>query len=211
MTNDKWNTAGDPAAMLRWCGHHTSDRKLRLFAAACARQVCHLLTDPRSLAALEVAERYADGLATVEELTAASDAAGDAASDAASAAWYAASAASAAASDAAGDAAGDAANAARSAAWDAAWAAAREAQCALLRDVYNPQLRPGEWTPAWVTVDARGIAQAIYAGRDFTHLPILADALEDAGCTYHEMLAHLRSPGPHVRGCWALDLVLGKK
>jgi hypothetical protein len=54
------------------------------------------------------------------------------------------------------------------------------------------------------------LATAIYAGRTFDELPVLADALEDAGCTDAELLGHLRSPGPHVRGCWAVDLVLGK-
>jgi hypothetical protein len=54
------------------------------------------------------------------------------------------------------------------------------------------------------------LAEAIYAERTFDRLPILADALEDAGCFEERVLSHLRSPGPHVRGCWALDLVLGK-
>jgi hypothetical protein len=118
------------------------DRAIRLYAVWCARQVQHLMTDPRSLAALDVAERYADGLATDEELSAARDAArnaaGDAARDAAgaaagAAAWNAAGAAAwDAARDAAGDAARDAAGAAaraaaRNAAGAAAWDAARDA------------------------------------------------------------------------------------
>jgi hypothetical protein len=55
------------------------------------------------------------------------------------------------------------------------------------------------------------LARTIYAERTFDHLPILADALEDAGCTEADLLSHLRSPGPHVRGCWSLDLVLGRE
>jgi hypothetical protein len=54
------------------------------------------------------------------------------------------------------------------------------------------------------------LAQAIYDERAFDRLPILADALLDAGCDNEELLAHLRSEGPHVRGCWAVDLILGK-
>jgi hypothetical protein len=54
------------------------------------------------------------------------------------------------------------------------------------------------------------LALSIYDNRSFTELPLLADALEDAGCTDAELLGHLRSPGPHVRGCWAVDVVLGK-
>jgi hypothetical protein len=55
------------------------------------------------------------------------------------------------------------------------------------------------------------LAQAIYEERDLQRLAVLADALEDAGCDSAEVLGHLRSEGPHVRGCWALDLVLGKR
>ena len=54
------------------------------------------------------------------------------------------------------------------------------------------------------------LAQAIYEERDLRRLPVLADALEDAGCEDADLLGHLRGPGRHVRGCWALDLVLGK-
>ena len=117
-----------------WClravnGH---DREIRLYAVWCARQVQHLITDPRSLAALDVAERYAHGLATDEELAAAWDAAGDAARYAAwdaagDAAWDARAAAGAAAWDAAGYAAWDAAGAA---AWDARAAAGDGAEWA---------------------------------------------------------------------------------
>jgi hypothetical protein len=127
-----------------WClravpGH---DREKRLYAVWCARQVQHLLTDPRSMAALDVAERHANGLASDDELDAAWDAARAAAGAAAwDAVWDAARAAAgaaarAAAGDAAWDAAGDAAgDAAWDAAGDAAWDAAMDAQAAELRRV----------------------------------------------------------------------------
>ena len=109
-----------------------TDAQLRLFAVRCARRVQHLMTDPRSLAALDVAERYARGEATDKELAEARAAAWDAAdaADAArAAAWAAARAAAwAAARAAAWDAAWDAAWAAASASADAAWAAARDAE-----------------------------------------------------------------------------------
>jgi hypothetical protein len=54
------------------------------------------------------------------------------------------------------------------------------------------------------------LAHLIYDQRRFTDLPVLADALEEAGCTDQTILDHLRGPGPHVRGCWAVDLLLGK-
>src|SRR5262249_28872382 len=67
-----------------------------------------------------------------------------------------------------------------------------------------------DW-PTWSGGAVRKLAQAIYDGRSFEELPILADALEEAGCTDPDILSHLRGPGPHVRGCWVVDLVLGKE
>jgi hypothetical protein len=55
------------------------------------------------------------------------------------------------------------------------------------------------------------LAQGIYEDRAFDRLPVLADALEEAGCDNAEILSHCRGPGPHVRGCWAVDLSLGKE
>jgi hypothetical protein len=63
---------------------------------------------------------------------------------------------------------------------------------------------------AWSDATVRELARAIDDDRAFDRLPLLADALEDGGCPDAELLGHLRGPGPHVRGCWAVDLVLGK-
>jgi hypothetical protein len=79
-----------------------------------------------------------------------------------------------------------------------------------VRDVFGNPFRRVGVEPAWLTPDVRALAQALYAGREFERLPILADALEDAGCTAQAILDHLRGPGEHVRGCWVLDLLLGK-
>ncbi len=84
------------------------------------------------------------------------------------------------------------------------------AQTELLRDIFGNPFRPVTFDPAWRTEAAVGIAQAAYDSRKFGNLPILADALQDAGCDHPDILAHLRGPGPHVRGCWVVDLVLGK-
>lgn len=62
----------------------------------------------------------------------------------------------------------------------------------------------------WTLGEAR-FAKSIYDNHDFAAMPVLADALEEAGCQEEELLRHLRNPGPHVRGCWALDRVLGKE
>ena len=80
-----------------------------------------------------------------------------------------------------------------------------------LRDIFGNPFRPVALDPAWRTANVVGIAQSIYEERAFDRLPILADALEDAGCTNADMLNHCRQPGDHVRGCWPVDLVLGKK
>src|SRR5205085_12433942 len=81
-------------------------------------------------------------------------------------------------------------------------------QAALLRDIVGNPFRPVALDPAWRTAAVVGLAEAIYAGRAFDRLPILADALEDAGCDNPDVLAHCRGPGPHVRGCWVVDLIL---
>jgi hypothetical protein len=68
--------------------------------------------------------------------------------------------------------------------------------------------------PSWLTWHSGllvSIARQTYASRDFLDMPILADALEEAGCTNQEILAHSRSGGEHARGCWVVDLVLGKE
>jgi hypothetical protein len=86
-------------------------------------------------------------------------------------------------------------------------------QCDLLRDVFGNPFRPVAADPAWLRWNDRTVvkvARAIYEERAFERLPVLADALEDAGCTEEAILAHLRGPGPHVRGCWALDLLRGE-
>jgi hypothetical protein len=79
-----------------------------------------------------------------------------------------------------------------------------------IRDIFVNPFRPVAINPAWLTSTALALAQGIYDDRAFDRLPILADALQDAGCENNDILAHCRSVGPHVRGCWVVDLVLGK-
>jgi hypothetical protein len=83
-------------------------------------------------------------------------------------------------------------------------------QAELLREIVGNPFRPVAVLPGWLSADALRLATYSHVHRAFEQLPIVADALEDAGCTDESILAHLRSPGPHVRGCWALDLILGK-
>jgi hypothetical protein len=104
--------------------------------------------------------------------------------------------------------------------WTAAWIAEKRAQCHLLRDIfgnpYRQKIVEPEW-PAWKGGTARRLAQEAHDGRslptgtlDVATLAVLADALEEAGCTNADILDHRRRPGVHVRGCWVIDLLLGK-
>jgi hypothetical protein len=87
-------------------------------------------------------------------------------------------------------------------------------QCELLRCIFGDPFRPLTSLPpsvlAWNDGTVVKLAGAIYEERAFDRLPMLADALEDAGCRDAEILAHLRHPGPHARGCWVVDLLTGR-
>ena len=83
----------------------------------------------------------------------------------------------------------------------------------LVHDIFGNPFRPvcvsSSWL-AWNDGAIRKMAQVVYDDRAFDRLPLLADALEDAGCTDADILSHCRTPGEHVRGCWVVDLLLGK-
>src|SRR5262249_45593902 len=80
-----------------------------------------------------------------------------------------------------------------------------------LRDIVGNPFRPVTLDPEWLTSTFFAIARGMYEPRNFTPMPILADALQDAGCDSEDILDHCRQPGEHVRGCWVVDLILGKK
>jgi len=84
-------------------------------------------------------------------------------------------------------------------------------QAALLRDIFGNPFRPVTLDREKVTPTVVTLAQGMYESRDFSAMPILADALEDACCDYGGVLDHCRSNGPHVRGCWVVDAVLNKE
>jgi hypothetical protein len=100
-------------------------------------------------------------------------------------------------------------------AWKAAWAtreqdvyAERSAQFDLLREIAGPSWTDPSW-PQWRTTDVLALARGIQRDQAFDRLPILADALQDAGCGDENVLTHCRRPGGHVRGCWVVDLAMG--
>lgn len=81
----------------------------------------------------------------------------------------------------------------------------------VLRDIFGNPFRPVALDPAWLSwnnATVSALAQSIYCDRAFDRIPILADALEDGGCHDPDILGHCRGPGPHVRGCWVVDLLL---
>jgi hypothetical protein len=211
MTEAEWLACIDPIPMLEFIKGKVSDRKLRLFAVACCRRVWHLLVDERSREAVAVAERFADGVATEQELEGVRQVA-----------WEF-SLHTVHENEAFFDLGADALNAADVPAWTAEWSvepvrvviAAQRAlgsteqaeHSRLLRCVVNP-FRSAPIHP----IGGRGtkLAEGIYAERAFDRLPRLADALEEAGCTDAEILDHCRVQTSHVRGCWVIDLLLGK-
>jgi hypothetical protein len=87
---------------------------------------------------------------------------------------------------------------------------ARRRQDAIFRDLVGNPFLPVQFDSSWRTADVLGLARSLYEGGAFDRLPILADALMDAGCADDAILSHCRGPGPHTRGCWVIDLVLGK-
>jgi hypothetical protein len=198
---------------------------LRLLACACCRQVWDLLRAPDSRRAVEVAERYADGAASAVELgRARANAIKAADSGEHQAAWAAYWAATTKASGplwnafaAAGGAMTRRAAAGfaydHAAAWDASQAMGNRDQVALIHEVvgnpFHPALPRAEWL-TWGNGTIPAMARAIYEERAFHLLPILGDALEEAGCADPRWLEHSRDPrGQHVPGCWLLDALAG--
>jgi hypothetical protein len=204
--------------------HHKSsrsDRKRRLLACACARRVLTFLDDPRFTRAIECCEQYADatiGWRAMLELrkvvrTARHDADSvgcDEHTHLAAGAVEAATAKNFMNFKMALEAAQHSMGARSRPAFSEACAIEQTHQVQLARDIFGNPFRPVAFDPSWRTSTAIALAEGIYADRTFDRLPILADALEDAGCGAADLLTHLRGDGPHVRGCWALDLVLGK-
>jgi hypothetical protein len=202
--------------MLDFVQGRVSERKLRLFAAACARLMWDRLPVGLLGDAVETAERFADGLATDEERRSfahrlynqpAEQFAG------AGGALFPKDRENFSAYGLALLAVNDMRILSRmpgTTGWMMGRLTRGDRQPHLLRDILGNTFRPVTADPAWLTSGIIATAEAIYTERAFDRLPILADALEDAGCDNADLLTHLRGDGPHVRGCWAVDLVLGK-
>jgi hypothetical protein len=218
MTEQEWLTCADPREMIRWHYPSMRTRKQNLFDIHYCRHyyvmVAGIDLEPMLF---ESWERYAEGIASIEELE-----------------WKPHSLFTKLQSDSSDNF------------WEE-WDKQRRSEAFiryycwlsdLLRDIVGNPFQPVVFDPNWLTTTIVAIARGIYESRDFSPMPLLADALQDAGCENEEILSHCRSArnfspmplspkvkiqdanedflngsrfaGPHVRGCWVVDLILGK-
>jgi hypothetical protein len=223
MTEDEWLACDDPQRMLEFLRVRLlSDRKLRLFSVACCRVLWGLFNHPASRTAIEVAERFADEPSLQDELDSAFDSV-DGLFD----------------PDGEPNIESQLACAVCEAPPNAGWVmrgiqvlpsrrtrfrglARPKAHLKLLRDIFGNPFQPSTRLQSavftWNDSTIPRIAEGIYDERrmpegtfDTGRLAILSDALLDAGCDNEDLIAHCRSPGTHVRGCWAIDQILAKE
>jgi hypothetical protein len=204
MTESDWMTCNDAAAMLEALRDRTGDRKMRLFACACARDIWSQLSDADSRRAVEVAERFADGSASLEQLR-----------DAGNLAYDVAWSRGFSGDDARADYVAE--GTAREFSVHAAYQAIQHRLGSqllgdIVREIFGNPFRSVVIDPTWLDYEGarvRRLAQAIYDARAFEQAPELARALAAAGCVDETLLTHLGLGQAHYRGCWALDAVLG--
>lgn len=228
MTEEEWLRSADFKAMLTFVRDKVSERKIRLFAAACGQRNLHRMKERHYRNIMEVEERYAAGMTPIEAVVLTYDEICDDMGDALDAAHFDPYENAVILADSAAECAHHFGSTAEE---------VRLTQCDLLRDVVGNPFRPpgirvsssrlprrlldlarvllgpGTAHRPWTLrndSDLVAMAQTIYNERSFEKLPALADELEKAGCTDDVVLKHCRHPGPHVRGCWVVDLLLGK-
>jgi len=221
MTEEEWLKCTNIKKMFEGFPEAMSERKSRLFALACCYHVWHLTNDKRLLHHLDIAElvadckvvasRYPDDVYKAAEAGAfqvlnehrapSLHAIALAVINAAFPTWL----------PSMGSNVSKMTQDAKFAHDKVTRRIGAQYQADLLRDIFGNPFRPIFADPAWLTPTAVAIATAIYADRAFDRMPILADALEEAGCTNSDVLLHCRGDGPHVRGCWVVDLLLGKE
>jgi hypothetical protein len=205
MTEEEWLLWAEAERMLDFVESRTTQRKLRLVVVACCRKLWADLPDEESRWAVEVGERFADGLATEENREAARQAAGRHLTLPVRAVEKPLRGCGAIFREIEAKV-----TAAQSGSNIEQEFAEQEQWCQLLRDIFGNPFRWVGFNPAWRTDTAVALARQLYESRDFSAMPILADTLQDAGCDDTEILGHCRGPGPHVRGCWVVDRVLGR-
>jgi hypothetical protein len=212
MTEAEWLGTKNPMLMLfALFRRQDLHRKLRLYACACCRHKAVVLDDPIWWEALAVVDAAADGLVGPEGVRTARENMKQ---------WSRQEPRMLERLEIDPDAfSPDPGSAAYSATWLVARAPLSETErpevrllVQIIRDIFGNPFRPVTFPPEWRTSTAVALASRMYESRDFGAMPILADALQDAGCDNNDILAHSRDETkPHVRGCWVVDLVLGKE
>jgi hypothetical protein len=223
MSEEEWLAGVSASRMLqtvnRYAGGRALARKCRLLTCHLLRRVARLTPDPQFLHAVEVAERHQEGDATLAEVAAAVH-------EASRHHWTGLDPVSTGLAKAVGSflalqPLAGASSAAGACVWaygigrgpvtDASTERASAEIAPLIRCVFGNPFRQVAVAATWRTATAIGLARGMYDTKDFGAMPILADALEDAGCDAADVLAHCRDPrAGHVRGCWVVDQVLGR-
>ncbi len=225
MTEAEWLCCPHPDKMLRYLDGKVSDRKFWLFACSCCRLIWHRFSDWRIRRVVEAAELFADGRDAGEHLAAARSAVNVSGKAGVGGFVHLLDETRSGST---------AAHRCISGIWSvmakrpirlntypslysggvAGWEPLCQKLVLLVHDIAGNPFSPVSPDPAWLKANggaAVRIAREIYEDRAFNLMPILADALEDAGCTNEQVLAHCRKEGFHARGCFVLDLVLDRK
>ncbi|WP_246523022.1 hypothetical protein [Gemmata palustris] len=213
MTEAEWLTCVELKPMWSALPLETCLRKSRLFMIACCRRHFHRAVDQECKEAIEVAERFADGSEQLQTLTRLGEQIPPSDQDdygmpppfPAAARWITR---------------GEFTQSkdirflmdqVTLLMQDAGGRGEQAAQATLLLDIFGNPFRPIALESEWLTSTVLALAEGIYQDRAFDRMPILADALQDAGCDSDDVLTHCRGPGPHVRGCWVVDVLTGRK
>jgi hypothetical protein len=196
MTEEEWLSCEDPKMMLKYLPRSATDRKLRLFVCGCWRASwARLKKSEGAQEIIEAIEGNVDGLVNYQDVDRmVNTASAKCRRPPRSILYYV------------------------TFAWEQDVFLAAHSACthskndpryfsSLLRDIFP--FHPITLSPSWLTSTVSALAHQMYDSRDFSAMPILADALMDASCDNETILTHCRGPGPHVRGCFVIDLLTG--
>jgi hypothetical protein len=218
MTEAEWLASDSPTQMLKFMKDKASERKLRLFSVALARTLWNQM-NPVMRESVDAGELFADGVILCDEVSVvakkleqwAQDGINDsggirnwrkAMTPEMMSCFFLASMGHHPKTE-----------------WILMWEknlyyriaskTNRLIQPTLLREVFGNPFSPVTLNPSWLAPTVLTLANGIYEEKAFDRMPILADALQDAGCDNEDILNHCRQPGEHVRGCWVVDLLTG--
>lgn len=204
MTEEEWASCCDPRQLLNYHRMKRDPRRLRLLAIACARLIVPADTDQLAGQVLDVVERYADGAADRDEFLAARKAirlglkVGHPSRTVLGVLRGLC------------DDAMEGLTTAISNARPLTGPDGGASECGLIRCLFGNPYRTAAIDKEWLTSTVVALARGVYEDRAFDRLPMLADALQDAGCEDAAVLGHCRGEGPHARGCWVVDRILGR-